>query len=722
MIELKRVPVLRVLIPFTAGSLPGFGSVVPAGIYTVLILTAILGILMVAAFIFLRKRPVFLSGFFCLTAFIFFGVAGYGTGMLVRPRDPGLPEDRKVMVMGDILEDARPANRSWMTGMHLRLVVSADSGYVTNTIVKLYLEMPSDSALPAPGEIWQFFGTLSAIRNSGNPGEPDYRRILGRNNCWYRFYAGDLPVLNHRVQGREHHGMRHAMIRSAISDRWEGDPEELSLLKAVCLGDRSGLTAEMEHDFSHAGGMHILAVSGLHVGLIWWVLYHTLSVLVRITRREASRTLLIVLILWIYAWITGFASPVCRSVTMFSLLTLGRLLDQRSSTLNGILVSAFLLIFLDPGRILDVGFQLSYSAVLGIVTLQPRFREWLPARNRMLRWVRDATGVSIAAQVATGPLVAYYFHQLPTCAILTNLVAIPLLSCIIALFVISTPFFAAGCCTWLFNWPLNRLSAALNRTMEFIGSLPGAVIGDLHPDRTVVFLILILILLIIFILHDRRNLFRYLLMVQLAVILCWTSWSRYRTNNSPEFVAAHFYGGSLLIFREGTCVDYYMWVRDSIVANRMQRYMETSWDYRRYQLTAIHMNGLACGKGSVTVCHSLCRGAWQVGNDRFRGVVLSGGFDPERLPVLVGRDWDFILLSGEPRINLLAKNRLLSRENVIVDGSNRGWFTAQLDPTRGTRSSAERGPQGGARFSGQPHLPGGSFHLTGQRGAYVRRR
>ena len=691
MIDLKRVPVLRILIPFTAASLPGIRSFLPAGIHMVLILTCILWILLVAAYRFSWiNRPLF-SGVFCITAFIFYLLAGYGTAALSEPMDPQLPQNKKVVVRGDILADPSLVNRTWTTEMHVRAVVSGDSCFLTGTVVKLYMKMPPDSVLPACGETWRFFGELSPIRNSGNPGDPDYEKILRRKKCWYRFYAENLPEVNRPMERDDGIWPGNTDLRRAISSRWEGRPEELSLLKALCLGDRSGLTPEMEHDFSHAGGMHILAVSGLHVGLIWWVLFHAFSMLTRLTRREVFRTMLIFMILWMYAWITGFSSSVCRSVTMFSLITLGRMLDQRSSTLNAILVSAFLLIVLDPGRILDVGFQLSYAAVLGIVTIQPVFRRLIRSRNRIIQWIRDATGVSIAAQVATFPLIIHYFHQLPAYAIITSLVAVPLLSCIIGVFVISTPFYAAGICTGLLSWPLTKLGALLNHTVSFIGSLPGSVIGNLYMDRTGMLLLMMLIVLVISILHDRRNLFRYLLMAQLVLILGRNSWSRYQTFHSSEVVAAHFNGGSLLIFREGACVESYIWTGNPRVADRMVRYMEKSWSYRFYGSATFHQNGSGCREesvsgskeGVVSACRSLCRGAWLVGNDRIRGLVLSGLFNPADVPLLRGRKWDFILLSGEPDVASRIEDLLSPGTLVIVDGSNSHLFAEGLGPHRG---------------------------------------
>lgn len=697
MIELKRVPVLRTLVPFTAGSLLGIHTVVATEILTVWIINLTCWICLALVFRMMKRNPVLFSGVFCLTAFLCFMATGYGTGLLVRPRDPGLPLDQKVLVRGSVLEEASPANRSWVTSMHLRLVAAGDSVIVTNTVVRLYLDMPSDSVLPAPGESWQFFGYLHAIKNSGNPGSPDYEKILRRRNCWYRFYADDLPAVNCAGRKGEDRKLSKADIRQAIADRWEGEPEELSLLKAVCLGDRSDLTPAMEHDFSRAGGMHILAVSGLHVGLIWWVLCHALSFLVRITGREMFRTLLILVILWTYAWVTGFSSSVCRAVTMFSLLSAGRLLDQRSSTLNGILVSAFLLLVLDPSRILDVGFQLSYVAVLGIITIQPCFRRLFRVRHRLLRWILDATGVSIAAQLATGPLVAFYFHQIPVYGILTNLVAVPLLSCIITVFVISSPFLATGSCTWLFNGLLTNLGALLNHTMAFIGSFPGSVIPGLQPGAMDVWFMLVFFLLAVCILHDRRNLFRYLLLAHLVVITGRTTLDRYQTIHSAEFVAAHFYGGSLLIFREGYRVDYYMWSGDPVVSGRMRAYMDNAWGNRCYRHAAVSIEDSSIGNGLITACHPLCRGAWQVGNDRVRGLVLSGVFDPVKQQVLSEGDWDFILLSGEPRFISTINKGFFSRCDLIVDGSGRPWYPEKLN------------------------LPPGTVYLTGQQGAYVKR-
>lgn len=713
MLELQRVPVIRVLVPFTTGSLLGLFSFLPSGIVAVSGISLFLWTCMAVAFRLMDRKPAFLPCVFCLTAFGCFMAAGCVTGMAVRPRDPGLPVGQKVLVRGKILDEVRPASRFWRTEMNIRLVATADSGYVSNTVVRLYLAMPADSVLPEPGETWQFCGSLYPVESSGNPGEPDYEKILKRQNCWYRLYADGLPGQNRMVQAGGSRVLDNAVIRNAISDRWEGRQEERSLLKAVCLGDRSELTPAMEEDFSMAGGMHILAVSGLHMGLIWWVLSRLLSVLVRITGKELFRTLIILLVLWTYAWITGFSSSVCRAVTMFSLLTAGRWLDRRSGTLNGIIVSAFLLLVLNPNRIMDVGFQLSYMAVLGIITLQPVFRKLVSVRNRVLRWILDATAVSIAAQLATAPLVAYYFHQLPSYAILTNLVAVPLLSCIITLFVVSVPFFATGCCTWLFNWPLTKLGALLNRTMTLVGSLPGSVIRDLKPGIFETWCMVLLFGLMIFILHDKRNLFRYLLMAHLAVYLGHGSWDRYRTACSAEFVAAHFYGGSLLVLREGNQLDYYMWAWNKQLADRMKEYAAAAWVGRRFRKSGFRITGTSGGNGSVSACRFLCPGAWQVGNDRVRGIVLSGGFDPHRQQVLEAKDQDFILLSGEPRLGSGGLLGLLSRSDVVVDGSNRTWYCKKLE-----RFAGEVPGEG---EEAEPAHVRGQFHLTGQRGAYVKR-
>ncbi|MEA3462012.1 MAG: ComEC family competence protein, partial [Bacteroidota bacterium] len=337
---------LRVLIPFFGGVLSGIHQSSKIQIYAVLTLSLFLLVMAVLFYSWQRRRPGMLPWINAPLFFLLFFVAGAGSGILSRPLDPGLPVDQWVVVRGELAGSPSPHNYAHTFDMELHLLSSKDTICRTRTMLKAYLSMPSDSQLPAAGEIWQFSGKLLPIQNSGNPGSPDYRSIFGRKNCWYRFYIArdNAEAMPHREVNGLKRGLSSALIRRKVSDHWRGDQEEVSLLKAVCLGDRSTLSDDMRLAYSSAGGMHLLAVSGLHVGLIWWVLQYMTGWLGLIFRKGKQRTVLVVTLLWFYAFLTGFSSSVCRSVTMFSFFSVSRIMGERFHPLNSILVSAFLLV------------------------------------------------------------------------------------------------------------------------------------------------------------------------------------------------------------------------------------------------------------------------------------------------------------------------------------------------------------------------------------------
>ena len=320
-------------------------------------------------------------------------------------------------------------------------------------------------------------------------------------------------------------------------------------MKAVCLGDRSSLTDDMRQAYAAAGGMHLLAVSGLHVGLIWWVLQYMTGWMSLILRKEIQRTVLVVGLLWFYAFMTGFSSSVCRSVTMFSFFSASRMMGERAQPLNVILVSAFLLVLLEPVRLTDVGFQLSYTAIIGIITLHPLALRKVRVKNRVLRWVWEATSVSLAAQVSTAPLVIYYFHQLPIYSLITSLIAIPLLSLLIAIFVCSVPFVSVGIMENISSFLLVELARLMNRSMEHLSSMPGAVLDGLQLDRISLLFWILGLLMGMIALHGRRRI-PYLLLFLISSSLVWNSYSALKRRSSSELLIAHFRGASMVSIRE----------------------------------------------------------------------------------------------------------------------------------------------------------------------------
>lgn len=685
MFDLRTMPVLKVLAPFAGGIFAGrfLDFPVPAAAWLIPLVLACPGL--VVLFIRLKRRSALLSWLFCLWVFLLCLLAGMGSGRASRPVDPGLPVGDWVLISGQVKEVSGPSRlRCAVVLQHL---YKPDTVYQCKTLLQVYLDPRDDAQLPLPGETWQWLGMLAPIRNSGNPGSTDFESIMHRKDCWYRFYAagpGDPFRHGRKIQSGKPWANAE-LIRNFLSASWHGEEEEVALLKAVCLGDRTSLTEDMRQFYGTAGGMHLLAVSGLHVGLIWWVLQRATQWMVRKARGEAYRTVVVVGILWVYAALTGFSSSVCRSVTMFSFFSAGRMLGQRTRMLNGLFVSALILLVLEPSRLMEPGFQLSYAAMLGIASFYPFLRKLVKPKYRISRWLWEAAAVSLAAQMLTAPLVIYYFHQLPLYSMLASILAIPMLSLLIALFTCSVPFMIAGIFDNTFSFLLTFLAGLMNLTMEWVSDLPGALLEEMHLSAVMLILLLILLSLAMLSLHCRSRSPVYLLLLVSSAAVFYGARTLASRQRTSQLVIGHFRGASMVIFREGIQVDHFCFHSDSSSLARLQDYRSEAWSKRRYR-NRLHVVGDSlCIRGSVAACIQMASGVWSVGNDQLKGWVVTQALSvklQEPSPGTSGeKAWsapDFILVSSEPFGLNLETMPLGPYTDLVVDGSSRTWYRKSM--------------------------------------------
>jgi len=705
MFDLRKIPLLRVLAPFFGGVLSGLFSGLETPVFILIILLLILWVLTFVFFRCQRRYPHMFSRLISLLLCVIFYLSGLGTGIQSRPLDPGLKESQPVLIRGELISSPKPGPYAFTFDLQLNLLCHADTLCITNTLLKCYLDMPEDSLMPSQGETWQFSGMLVSIRSNRNPGMPDYRAIMGRKNCWYRFYISSNPTetgLNKDLAGKKR-VFSPARIRTYVSEHWEGPAREVSLLKAVCLGDRSSLTDDMRQAYSAAGGMHLLAVSGLHVGLIWWVLQYATRWMSLIFRKNSYQIILVVSLLWFYAFTTGFSSSVCRAVTMFSFFSVSRMMGQTGHPLNALTASAFLLVLLNPMRLTDVGFQLSYAAMIGILTLHPKARRLVRTKFRILQWVWEASSLSFAAQLFTAPFVIYYFHQIPVYSLVTSLLAIPLLSMLIAIFVCSVPFVFAGILIKTYSFMLLGLARLMNLSVDFLSSLPGAVVDGLQLNRISLLAWTLLMLLAMIALHGRKRRPCYLILFLFSGILFWNSYSTLKRRSSSELVISHFRGASLVSHREGDRVDHYCWTWDSTSWDYMKLYQETAWNRRIYKNSWFEPVPGEGSSGRTSASINLAPGVYLLGGEKCHGLVFTKHMKAHMWDVLedcsgsLDLQADFILLSGEPERAKLQEYAWIKQAVLVIDGSNRNWYKMRaLDKN-------ER------------------FYLTDQSGAYVKR-
>lgn len=251
--------------------------------------------------------------------------------------------------------------------------------------------------------------------------------------------------------------------------------EAYGVIAALVLGEKDFLDADTYRSYGAAGATHVLAVSGLHVGLIYLILIKLCS---PFKKRRFGRLLTVILGLlglWLYAGVTGFSPSVLRASTMFSAILIGQQMKRSSSIYNTLAASAIALLFITPNLLMEVGFQLSYSAVIGILLIQPwLYRLWIP-RFWLLDKAWQLSTVSIAAQLGTFPLGMLYFHQFPNYFLLSNLFVIPAATFILYLTLAALALSFTGALAEFLGSILQGSVELLNRVIKKVQELPYAI-------------------------------------------------------------------------------------------------------------------------------------------------------------------------------------------------------------------------------------------------------
>lgn len=300
----------------------------------------------------------------------------------------------------------------------------------------LYLQKDSNSLSLKSGDKLIIYTTLSLPEKTGNPDEFDFGRHLLRNGiCGTGYASADRWK---RISGADGFSLMRLAQQCRlklldISRKMNIDGNEFAIISALTLGYTDTISPELRDSFSVTGASHILSVSGLHVGIIYVMLGFMLGFLDKWKRTRKIKWIAVILFLWFYAFVTGLSPSVSRSVFMFSLFAVAKITDRQSSVYNNIFLSAFVLLIINPMWLFNVGFQLSYSALLAILYFQPKIAKWLVFKNRILTYCWELTSVSIAAQLGAAPLCLYYFHQFPNYFLLSNFVGVPLSGIIIYL-------------------------------------------------------------------------------------------------------------------------------------------------------------------------------------------------------------------------------------------------------------------------------------------------
>ena len=671
--RLLNTAIIRLTLFVLAGIFTGFGFSPPL----LLVYVLVAGALLIFGVALLRAQRLLLQdGLFGLSCGLLFFLLGFGSVQLHRPQDQPahysqlanrgkgflllrLSENLDSTAFGGrFVAEVKQLNGQSTHGKILLLLPKGHKGYRTDDLVVVGA---APEPVPRPLNPQQFdYGRF--MENRGvlfqvSPSEKEIRLLEHREGT----YAGAIEKIHWQIAGK--------------LQRYRFNREELSMVQALFLGYRKAISAETQENFIDAGVVHLLAVSGLHVGLLLLILNFLLSPLDGSSGGKVLKTLLLLLLLWGYALLAGLSPSVVRAVSMFSFLAVGMQLRRQTNAPNTLFLSLLLLVLLRPQWLLEVGFQLSYLAVLSILLLQPELESLLRVRNRLLKYFWSLFTVTLAAQLGVLPLSLFYFHQFPGLFFLSNLLILPFLGLLMGLGLLVL-------CLALLNmlpaFLANSLKSAiglLNELVARVAAQEDLIFRDIPFDGTQ--LMAFSCLLLLFFLFGR-NLFRERIRLLLWALILLQGSFLYGLvrNRSEELVIFHKYRQTAIAEKRNWQLQLHHDLPQPLEEQAFLKNYRLDNRIRSLQAGGVK-NVYGQGDGLLLLIDSTA-------------IYRVPGLRPKR-----------VLLTGSPKINLERLLTELRPDVLIADGSN---YSGHVKRWRETCR----------KFGVQ-------FHYTGREGAYTTR-
>lgn len=299
----------------------------------------------------------------------------------------------------------------------------------TTRLGKILLYVPISDTTVRMGSRVLVHGYLNKIAPPKHPGSFNYQNYLARKDIHAQLSLDNASYLVINENSWSIFS-KAAQLRQRIEVNLQASSlsnEVVAMVMALVLGQQQDISSQTANDYRLAGAVHVLSVSGLHIGILVVVLYFFLNKLPNTVKWRIGKLVFLTIVLWFFAVLAGFGPSVVRSVFMVSFVLFGKFLNRKTNSIHTLLASAVILLAIHPPYFFDVGFQLSYLSLFSILLLQPKLSALYESRFRLVNYFRDLIAVSLAAQVGTAPLTVYYFHQFSFLFLISNLIIIPLL-------------------------------------------------------------------------------------------------------------------------------------------------------------------------------------------------------------------------------------------------------------------------------------------------------
>ncbi|MBS1933377.1 MAG: ComEC family competence protein, partial [Bacteroidetes bacterium] len=356
-----------------------------------------------------------------------------------------------------------------------------------------------------------FSRSLTAIKNSGNPGAFDYKQYCAFQGIYHQVFLkkGEFVILPEKNENIIKRFLFSAQQKTVnIFQRFIPGNKERGFAEALLIGYKDDLDKDLVQSYTNTGVVHIIAISGMQLALIYGFLMIIFTPFSKFRFIKFLKPVTIIITLWLFSLMSGASASVLRAAVMLTSIVIGESFSKKTSIYNTLSASAFLLLCYNPYWLWDVGFQLSYTAVLSIVIFMKPIYHLLYTKNKTLDFIWQLTSVTLAAQILTTPISIFHFHQFPNYFLLTNLIAVPLSSIILfgEIFLCAVSFIPAV--AKFTGTILNKLIWLLNSFIEHMETMPKSILDNLQVTIfQTIFIYISIAGIATWLLHKKKNYF-----------------------------------------------------------------------------------------------------------------------------------------------------------------------------------------------------------------------
>lgn len=588
---------------------------------------------------------------------LFFSMGGCYTALRQQQR-VALPCDQRAFLT--VCVDDNPVRTRYGCRWTSKVVAAPDS--LRTLVGSRSITYCSSSSMPRYASVLRLRAWVKPIDPPKNPYEFSFSDYYARQGVFSSLFVDDgafMQVGEARVSPllRAAYFLQRYTLQTFVRLGFQGD--ELGVILALMIGDKQLLDGHLKTMYANVGAMHILAVSGMHVALYYMVLAGLLFFM-RGRVGGVAKNIVILVALWLFAFVAGFAPSIVRATVMFSFILFGRMVGRGYNTYNMIAASFLVLLLYNPFSLYDVGFLLSYAAVFSILLFYPFFEKWAPT-NVVLRWGYDLVAVSLAAQVLTLPLTVYFFHQFPLVFLLTNIILIPLTTLIIygGMLLLSIAWWTWG--AKVVAVVLVFLLKLTNQSVHVIEEMPGAVLSSIAFSRWQMLLLFTSFMLMVIFALYRKGRVLIVSLVLMATVAAGSAFTRMQ-ERSPMLVVYSMRKATAVVLSDG---DRSYCLCDSIRDSYSYRFMDQS--LIRWGRRASNELRYVCFKDSLGEADCKCCRGWC--SYMGRSIVFWSGVVPRKTSAAPPVEVDYLVVCGRSKGRPSELLKYVRPHLVVVDGS-----------------------------------------------------